>query len=212
MNLRCQLTIERGDFCLDLDLNTDFSIASTQGLSAPSGYGKTSFLRAVAGLDFYKGGVVEFDGVIWQSGRLWVPPQKREVGYVSQEDSLFAHLSAHDNLLYAARRTQRRPNGVSEQASVESVLKGLGLEALKELYPRDLSGGQKQRVSIARTLLSYPKLLLMDEPLSSLDSESKASIIAYIKSFTSEHDVKVIYASHIPEELALMGSVELSLG
>ncbi len=163
-------------------------------LFGSSGCGKTSVLRCIAGLTHLPGGRCIVAGDAWQDGASFRPPHERPVGYVFQEASLFPHLSVTGNLLYAARG--RRPDGAGGRVGFEEVVALLGLEPLLGRSPRHLSGGERQRVAIGRALLSQPKLLLMDEPLSALDRDTKDEILPFLARLHGALALPVIYVSH----------------
>jgi molybdate transport system ATP-binding protein len=167
-------------------------------LFGPSGCGKTTLLRAIAGLERYRGGFLKVGDMNWQQGDCFVPPHRRPLGYVFQEASLFEHLSVRRNLEYGIKRLPRAGRKVSLQQAIEL----LGIEHLLERKPAHLSGGERQRVAIARALAVSPRLLLMDEPLAALDLNRKQEILPYIESLHKDLDIPVIYVSHSPDEVA----------
>jgi molybdate transport system ATP-binding protein len=135
-------------------------------------------------------------GEIWQDTRRFLAPHRRPIGYVFQEASLLAHLSVDANLSYGQRRT--RAAHVIEMAEVVDLL---GLDPLLHRSTAKLSGGERQRVAIGRALLSQPRLLMMDEPLSGLDAEAKAEILPYIERLTRSLSIPVLYVSHDAAEI-----------
>lgn len=170
-----------------------------QGVTAlvgPSGSGKTSLLRCIAGLTRVPGRLSLGDQV-WQDERRFVPPHRRRVGYVFQEPSLLAHLSVRGNLLYGFKRNRARG-----KVAFDEVVALLGVETLLDRSPARLSGGERQRAAIGRALLSQPDLLLMDEPLSSLDAQSKAEVLPYLEQLHRTLSTPVIYVSHDLAEVA----------
>ncbi len=176
-----------GGFTLD----AVFSVP-TQGVTAiwgPSGSGKTTLLRAIAGLTRLDGHVKIGDD-IWQESRRFAPVHKRRVGYVFQEASLLPHLSVRGNLDFAVKR-----NG-GHTVDFNGLVERLKLTTLLSRSVSKLSGGERQRVALARTLLSAPEILLMDEPLSSLDSEAKAEIVPMIASLSRDTGLAILYVSH----------------
>ncbi len=162
-------------------------------LFGPSGCGKTTVLRCVAGLMRLPGRCV-VDGEVWQDGSLFRPPHRRAVGYVFQEASLFPHLSVEGNLLYGAGG--RRPQSGGGRVGFDDAVALLGLASLLDRAPRHLSGGERQRVAIGRALLSQPKLLLMDEPLSALDRQSRDEILPFLERIHESLAVPVFYVTH----------------
>ncbi|EAS49613.1 putative ATP-binding protein, ABC-type molybdate transporter [Aurantimonas manganoxydans SI85-9A1] len=178
-----------GAFALDIA----FAAPATgvTALFGPSGSGKTSVLRGVAGLAAFDGRITVGDE-IWQDAASFRPPHRRAVGYVFQEASLFAHLTVAKNLVYGARRS---PGGVDAAHHAE-IVELLGLGPLLARAPAGLSGGERQRVALGRAILSRPKLLLMDEPLSALDRFAKDEILPYFEALQAELAIPVLYVSH----------------
>lgn len=168
-------------------------------LFGPSGCGKTTVLRCIAGLQRLPEGTCVVDGEIWQDKRTFRPPHRRPVGYVFQEASLFPHLSVERNLLYGARGV--RPTGSTDRIGFDGAVDLLGLARLLDRAPRHLSGGERQRVAIGRALLSQPKLLLMDEPLSALDRGTRDEILPFLERLHEGLALPVIYVSHDSTEV-----------
>jgi molybdate transport system ATP-binding protein len=136
--------------------------------------------------------------MLWQDEDHFLPPHRRPVGYVFQEASLFPHLSVRRNLEYGFKRVP----STRRKVTFEEAVRLLGVERLLDRPPDGLSGGERQRVAVARALLTSPRLLLMDEPLASLDSESKREIMPYLERLHDELDMPVLYVSHAPAEVA----------
>ena len=183
------LTGRRGDFAIDAAFT-----APARGVTAlfgPSGSGKTSILRAIAGLARLDGRV-RVGGETWQDGPRFLPPHRRALGYVFQEASLFSHLTVDGNLVYGARRS---PGGV-DAAMRRQVIDLLSLDRLMARAIANLSGGERQRVAIGRAILSRPRLLLMDEPLSGLDHRAKDEILPYLERLAASLDLPILYVSH----------------
>ena len=199
--LETALRVDLGDFALDLAQR--FTLDGITALFGPSGSGKSTLLRVVAGLERRAEGRVTFGAETWldtAAGR-FVPAHRRGVGYVFQDARLFAHLSVAGNLRYAARRA-----APGAGADFESVVAALDLAALLNRRPEGLSGGERQRVAIGRTLLSRPRLLLMDEPLAALDLQRKAEILSYIERLPAAFGVPVIYVTHALDEVARLAA------
>jgi molybdate transport system ATP-binding protein len=196
MTIEARFRIDWSDFSLDVDLSVP--ARGVTSLFGPSGCGKTTLLRAIAGLEHYRGGFLKVGDMTWQEANRFVPPHRRPLGYVFQEASLFAHLSVRRNLEYGVKRLPKAGSKVSLQQAIEL----LGIEHLLERKPDRLSGGERQRVAIARALAVSPKLLLMDEPLAALDLNRKQEILPYIETLHKELDIPVIYVSHSPDEVA----------
>ena len=195
--LHVRLSLARGAFRLEVDRRTpDRGITALFG---PSGSGKTTLLRCIAGLERAPGGAVTFDGERWQdeSRHVFVPPHRRACGYVFQEASLFPHLSVRHNLEYGERRVPPR----ARRSAFEQTVELLGIAPLLERRTHKLSGGERQRVAIARALLASPRLLLMDEPLASLDADRKGEILYYVERLRDDLGLPIIYVSHSVDEV-----------
>ena len=178
-----------GSFRLAVDI-----VLPMRGISAlfgPSGCGKTSILRAVAGLDRIPGRIA-VGREVWQEGARFVPTHKRALGYVFQEASLFPHLSVRQNLAYG----DRRAGSAQRPVRFDDIVALLGLGALVDRSPTHLSGGERQRVAIGRALLSQPRLLLMDEPLSALDRMAKDEILPYLEALHAELKIPMLLVTH----------------
>lgn len=159
----------------------------------PSGAGKTTLLRAIAGL-VRLSGHVRIGDEAWQDERRFCPVHRRRVGLVFQEASLLSHLGVRGNLDYAAKRA-------AQKVDFDAVVARLQLEPLLGRGVGGLSGGERQRVALGRALLSAPKLLLMDEPLSSLDGEAKAQIVPMIAELAKATALPILYVSHDAYEI-----------
>lgn len=173
-----------------------FALDGITALFGPSGAGKSLLLRVIAGHERAADARVSFDGEVWQDGRRRVPPHRRGAGMVFQHARLFPHLSVRGNLRYADRRAPA--NG---RITFDEVVRALDLEPLLDRRPQALSGGEAQRVALGRTLLTRPRLLLMDEPLAALDIRRKAEILPHIARLPGTFGVPVIYVTHALEEV-----------
>lgn len=189
----------RGAF--KLDVTVDFPESGVTVLFGPSGSGKTTLLRAIAGLEHHAGGSFALGNEVWQDEHVFQPAHKRRVGYVFQEANLFPHLSVKKNLSYGFNRVP--PN--ERTVSMAEAIGLLGLEPLLGQMPGKLSGGERQRVAIARALLVGPKLLLLDEPLASLDLARKLEIFPYFDRLKRELGIPILYVTHQHDELARLG-------
>jgi molybdate transport system ATP-binding protein len=193
--------VRRRQGAFELRLDEEIS-GQVIGIFGRSGAGKTSLVELVAGLRRPDTGRIAIDEVALtdRASGLFVPPEKRGVGYVPQDLALFPHLSVRRNIAYG-----RQP-----AAEAGSALDWDHVVALLEIGPLldhavgQLSGGQKQRVAFARALLARPRLLLLDEPLASLDQELKLRIIPYLQRIRDEFGVPMLYVSHAPEEIAAL--------
>ena len=197
-NIHAHFRLDRGDFRLDLDL--ELPGRGVTALFGQSGSGKTTCLRAMAGLERAPGGFFSIGDEVWQdeSNGIFVPTHRRALGYVFQEASLFPHLLVLGNMEFGLRHA-----GVTEQRyDLASIADLLGITGLLQRTPDSLSGGERQRVAIARALLAAPRLLLMDEPLAALDLKRKLEILPYLERLHDELSIPVIYVSHAPDEVA----------
>ncbi|MEO5740156.1 MAG: ATP-binding cassette domain-containing protein [Vicinamibacterales bacterium] len=180
--------VERGGRTLVSGVNLLARSGDLIALRGPSGCGKTTILRAIAGLDPFAGGTIEVGDARLEGGkapdRAMLHRLRRSVGLVFQFHCLFEHLSALQNVSLAPVHVYGTPHQAAEQAGRE-LLKQLGVEARADAWPRELSGGEAQRVAIARALAVNPPVLLMDEPMASLDSLRRAEVGALLQRLTS---------------------------
>ena len=183
-----------GAFALDAAFS--FPAQGITALSGPSGAGKTTLLRCIAGLTRLEGRL-NVAGEAWQDGRTFLPTHRRPIGVVFQEASLLSHLSVRGNLAYGARRSPAKA-----EVGFDDTVELLGLAPLLGRSTANLSGGERQRVALGRALLSQPRLLLMDEPLSSLDAASKAEILPYLERLHRTLAIPALYISHDAGEIA----------
>ena len=197
MNIALDLNWTEPDF--RLNVRGAFDITGITALFGPSGAGKSSVLNAIAGFLPAAGGVT-VDDELWQdkAAKAVVPAHVRPVGTIFQEPRLFPHLDVAGNLTFAAKRAN--PEG--PKIAFDEVTAVLQIGDLMDRSPTTLSGGEARRVSIARALLSRPKLLLMDEPLSGIDRERKNVILQMIGRLPVQFGVPVIFVSHLVEEVA----------
>lgn len=195
MSLELDFTVDRGSFILSAQLELP-----SQGVTAlfgRSGSGKTTLLRCIAGLQRQQDGFLRFRGKTWQQGRYLLPTWQRPIGYVFQEASLFPHLRVRRNLDYGYRRVAADKRRIHP----EEVIPLFGLAPLLDRWPDQLSGGQRQRVALGRALLTSPQLLLMDEPLASLDAASKEEILPFLERLRDELKIPIVYVSHSIDEV-----------
>jgi molybdate transport system ATP-binding protein len=169
------------------------------GLFGRSGAGKSSVVNAIAGITKPNRGVIRINNVTLFDAEkgIDVAPEKRRVGYVFQDSLLFPHLDVESNLLYGQRLRHANERVIDEARVVDL----LGLGSLLRRKPRALSGGEKQRVAIGRALLAQPRILLMDEPLASLDIPRKTEILDYIERLRDELHIPIVYVSHSVAEI-----------
>jgi molybdate transport system ATP-binding protein len=190
-----------GDFVLDAAFD---SAGGLTALFGRSGAGKTSLINAIAGLLRPERGRIVVDGeVLTDIERgIFVPARRRRIGYVFQEGRLFPHMTVRQNLLYG-RWFAPKSGSTGE---VDQIIDLLGLGALLHRRPTNLSGGEKQRVAIGRALLARPRLLVMDEPLASLDEARKTEILPYIERLRDAAGVPIVYVSHQVAEVARLAT------
>jgi molybdate transport system ATP-binding protein len=205
MTLNVEVRTRLGVFLLDAGFATEGGVTAIFGRS---GSGKTTLINIIAGLVRPEHGRVVLDKeVLLDTARgIDMPAYRRRIGYVFQEGRLFPHLNVRQNLLYG-RWFAADDRG---QESFDAVVEMLALGALLKRGTAKLSGGEKQRVAIGRALLASPRLLLMDEPLSSLDHQRKLEVVPYLERLRDQADVPIIYVSHsVPEVARLATTVVL---
>jgi molybdate transport system ATP-binding protein len=193
-----QFKLDYGTFSLDVDLRLPSSGITV--LFGHSGSGKTTLLRCIAGLQHAPQGLLTINGTTWQDSdnKLFLPTHKRSLGYVFQEANLFAHLTVLNNLCYGLKRIGQN----AQTPKFTQIIELLGIEHLLERMPERLSGGERQRVAIARALVLNPEILLMDEPLASLDAKRKQEILPFLTRLHSELNIPVLYVTHSQQEVA----------
>jgi len=174
----------------------DISFQLNQGdilcLLGPSGCGKTTTLKAIAGLLETNGMIQLFDQQLDHT----LPPEKRDIGFIFQDYALFPHMTVAENIGFSLRHLSKQ----EKQTSIEQSLQLVHLEGLGQRYPHELSGGQQQRTAVARTLVSQPKLLLMDEPFSNIDSQVKYQLMAELRSLLKQANITCIFVTHNKQE------------
>jgi len=182
-------------------LETQFEVeeGSITAIFGKSGAGKTSTINAIAGLTRPDVGVIQIGNTTLFDHNLKInlPIYKRQIGYVFQDDRLFPHMTVRNNLIYGTPKTR----DVADSLNLTDITGLLELAPLLERRPRTLSGGEKQRVAIGRALLSNPKLLLMDEPLASIDVQHRFEILPFIQRVREKIGITIIYVTHALEEV-----------
>jgi molybdate transport system ATP-binding protein len=194
---RLDFRMMAGDFALDVKL--DAAGAGVLALFGRSGAGKTSIVRAIAGLARPSSGTIEVAGqtLFDAAAGIDVPAERRRVGYVFQDSRLFPHLTVEGNLRYGLKRAPAGDRKIGFAPMVEL----LGIADLLGRRPAGLSGGERQRVAIGRALLAQPRILLLDEPLASLDGARKAELLPYLEALHANTGVPVVYVSHALDEV-----------
>jgi molybdate transport system ATP-binding protein len=189
-----QLSLRLQQFTLDVDVDLQHARTAIFG---PSGAGKTSLLETIAGLRKADIANISFNGQLFDdSGRNYsLPVRLRRLGYVPQYDSLFPHLSVQRNLLYGSNSKPK-----DHMLEFHHIIDFLEIGHLLDRHVRSLSRGENQRVVIARALLSTPQLLLLDEPLTSLDAKLKTTILQQLQALHREFEIPVLFVTHDPAE------------
>src|SRR5579885_2281097 len=202
--LEVEFTHILGGFTLDIAFSSGGGVTALFGRS---GAGKTSVVHAIAGLLRPRRGRIAINGAVLvdTENRIFVPAHKRRIGYVFQEGRLFPHLTVRQNLLFGSWFAARATNAAS-RARFDDVTALLGIDHLLARRPRRLSGGEIQRVAIGRALLAAPRLLLMDEPLASLDATRKDEILPYLERLRDHGRIPIVYVSHAATEVARLAT------
>jgi molybdate transport system ATP-binding protein len=194
--LRVDIVKQLGEFRVEASFASEGRVT---GLFGASGAGKTSLINVIAGLLRPDRGVIAVDGEMLDdtTARLHVPAHRRRIGYVFQDARLFPHLDVRQNLDYG-----RRMNGLADDSAARGhVTDLLDIGHLLDRRPGRLSGGERQRVALGRALLAQPRLLLLDEPLGSLDEERKVEILPYLVRLRDEASIPMVYVSHDAAEM-----------
>jgi len=178
-------------------------------LFGPSGAGKTSIVNMIAGLlEPDRGTIMLDDTILFDAEKnIDVPPYRRRIGYVFQEGRLFPHLSVQQNLDYGRRMSGR----ARDQEEFDRIVAMLDIANLVDRRPGKLSGGERQRVAVGRALLMQPRLLLLDEPLASLDAGHKREILPYLVRLRDDAGIPIVYVSHTPAEVRRIANTVMRL-
>lgn len=196
----CNIQLQRADFSID----AEFTVPSkgVLGIFGHSGSGKTTLLRCVAGLESDVSGIITVNGEAWLCDKSSLSSQQRNIGYIFQESRLFPHLTVNKNLAYGVSRSPDKNVSGNTVIDREHLLELLNISQLLDRFPHQLSGGEKQRVAIGRALLKKPKMLLLDEPLASLDQKRKQEILPFLDKLHDELKIPMLYVSHSLEEVS----------
>ena len=183
------------------NINLSIPINKVVCLVGPSGCGKTSLLRAISGLDNFSSGRISFDNKIISKPNYSVPTENRNIGLVFQESNLFPHLNVFKNVSFGSKKKKYK----DIQKETFEILKKIGLPHYANVYPHQLSGGQKQLVAIARSLLTKPKLIMMDEPFANLDERLKNKIRDITLHLLQKTFTTALIITHDPDDAMFMG-------
>ena len=177
--------------------NINLIVKSGEILSilGPSGCGKTTLLRIIAGLEKQTNGIIKINNKIVSDQSCFILPEKRNLGLIVQERSLFPHLTNYENILFGIKNLDDK-NKIARE-----YLELFKIDHLKDKYPHEISGGEQQRIALARSLAPSPALLLMDEPFNALDEKLKIEMYAEIKKIFRQKNITVIMVSHDNEEV-----------
>jgi molybdate transport system ATP-binding protein len=202
--------LHRGDASSSFQLDLDVEVApGITILFGPSGAGKSTLLDCIAGLSQPDAGRIAIDSeVVFESEKkVNVLPQCRQIAYVFQTLALFPHMTVEANVAYGLPDAPKQ----TRDARVAEILQMFRVEKLRERRPREISGGEKQRVALARSLVTLPRVLLLDEPLTGLDAELKASIIDDLRAWNAAHRIPILYVTHSREEVDALGERVIAL-
>jgi molybdate transport system ATP-binding protein len=194
INIKKELHTAEGKFPLAVDLTMEKG--DFLALTGPSGGGKTTLLRLIAGLEKADDGQIAFDNKIWSNttNKTFIVPQERSIGFVFQDYALFPNMTIEQNLKFAVDKN-------TPQNRVGELMKLMELSALANRFPAKLSGGQQQRVALARALVRQPKILLLDEPLSALDTAMRQRLQDDLKRLHEVYQLTTILVSHDEREI-----------
>lgn len=192
----CTIQLKRKEFSITAEF--DIPARGVMGIFGHSGSGKTTLLRCIAGLEKDAQGHIEINGQTWLSDSLNLSSQARNIGYIFQESRLFPHLSVQANLDYGVKRCTAQNTTSLDR---DHLFELLNIGHLLERKPHQLSGGEKQRVAIGRALLKNPQIMLLDEPLASLDGKRKEEILPFLDRLHEELSIPMLYVSHSMEEV-----------
>ena len=193
----CSIKLQRKEFSIEAEF--DIPSRGVMGIFGHSGSGKTTLLRCIAGLEKDAHGQIEINGQTWLSNDQNLSSQERNIGYIFQESRLFPHLSVQANLDYGVKRCAECDTTTLDRDHLYELL---NIGHLLDRKPHQLSGGEKQRVAIGRALLKNPQIMLLDEPLASLDQKRKQEILPFLDRLHEELSIPMLYVSHSMTEVS----------
>jgi molybdate transport system ATP-binding protein len=204
MGLDMRVSKQLAHFNLELEISC--KNGEILALVGPSGSGKTTVIRILAGLEYPDSGLIRLHDRILcdiqpDSQKIWMATQKRKLGYVFQEASLFPHLNVRDNIRF----------GCTDSGEISALLDLLEISHLADKKPKEISGGERQRAALAQALAAKPELLLLDEPLSALDIQTRQSLREKLLVLKDEFQIPIILVTHDLEEAALLGDQIVSI-
>ncbi len=200
MFIAAEFLLKKESFTLDVNLQINKPKITI--ISGQLGSGKTTLLRCILGLERARGKLIINDKILQDnSADIFIPTHLRKIGYTSQKPSLFPHLSIEENLFFGRNRN-KNPSTKIDQKEVIEVFQ---IQHLFNRSVQQLSGGESQKIALARSLLIDPEILIMDEPLSAVDSENKKDILNYLKELKNHLSLPMLYVSHLEEETKLIG-------
>lgn len=197
MSDRLNINIAKRLGAFTLEVKQSISLGGITAIFGPSGAGKSSLLKLITGFEIPDRGHISLKEKIWfdSADKINHHPHKRRIGYMFQDGRLFPHMTVRGNLIFALKRAPR-------EFSLETVISSFGIEALLDHNPQILSGGEQRRVALARTVLTAPDILLLDEPLTGLDRARKRDILPFIESLPREFNIPCLYVTHDIEEVS----------
>lgn len=209
--LRIDVSLARPNF--SVQVAHELELDGITALYGQNGSGKSTLLRIIAGLEAAASGYVSFDNEVWQSGNpaVMVPAHKRGIGFVFQEPRLFPHLNVAGNLEFAENRAVKAASANGRPIKRDAVVEALDLEELLGRSTDALSGGERQRVALGRALLSNPRLMFMDEPLSAIDNRRRHEILNYIARLPALFGIPTLYVTHALDEVVRLADRMLVL-
>lgn len=198
--LKCSFQYHRDQFDLEVEFEMQQQIV---GVIGASGVGKSTFLKNIVGLFHPNRGHIQLNqrDLFNASSNITIPMHQREIALIFQNPLLFPHMTVLQNLSYAQKMQKHKKRNIEREFKLESVIQLLEIDKLLARQSHQLSGGESQRVSIGRALLSSPKLLLLDEPLSGLDTALKNQILPFLKKVNQQYQIPMIYVTHHLDEL-----------
>ncbi|RJE47558.1 MULTISPECIES: ATP-binding cassette domain-containing protein [unclassified Dehalobacter] len=198
--LKAKFNLTLRHFELEAELEAENEILVLVG---PSGSGKTTILKCLAGLKAPSQGIIQINDriVYFSENKINCPSKERRVGYVFQEYALFPHMSVRKNILYGVSKEKRH----AKPQAAEDMMEMLGILHLQNRYPQHISGGEKQRVALARALMTEPEIMLLDEPLSALDQETRSGLQQELKKIQKQWKIPFVLVTHDLAEAELLG-------